>query len=122
MVPPLVLGGAAAAGLFAPIQAALLGAVKPQEQGQASGVAMVIRELGGVIGVAVLGTVFAAHGSTASASDFLAGVRPALLVGAAIAALGALAAISLPRARRTSREPIFNHPRTPIDLATEELS
>jgi hypothetical protein len=86
--------------LFAPIQAALLGAVKPEEQGQASGVAMVIRELGGVIGVAVLGTVFAAHGTTASPGGFVHGFRPALFAGAAIAAVGALAAAALPRARR----------------------
>lgn len=63
LAPALALAGVAAAGSFAPIQSALLGAVKPEEQGQASGVAMVIRELGGVIGVAVLGTVFAATGA-----------------------------------------------------------
>src|SRR5581483_7986669 len=78
IAPALVLAGVAAAGLFAPIQAALLDAVEPQEQGQASGVATVIRELGGVIGIAVLGTVFAARGSTASAHQFLTGFRPAL--------------------------------------------
>jgi EmrB/QacA subfamily drug resistance transporter len=100
IAPALALAGVAAAGLFAPIQAALLGAVEPEEHGQASGVAMVIRELGGVIGVAALGTVFAAHGSTASAGDFLAGFRPALLTGAGAAAVGSLAAASLPRARR----------------------
>jgi hypothetical protein len=122
IAPALALGGVAAAGLFAPIQAALLGVVKPQEQGQASGVAMVVRELGGVIGVAVLGTVFASHGSAASADEFLAGFRPALFAGAAIAGLGTLAAVSLPRARREEREPISNHPRTRTELATEELS
>jgi predicted MFS family arabinose efflux permease len=100
IAPALVLAGVAAAGLFAPIQAALLGAVAPQEQGQASGVATVIRELGGVLGVAVLGAVFAAHGSTSSADAFLAGFRPALLAGAAVAACGGLAAALLPRAKR----------------------
>jgi EmrB/QacA subfamily drug resistance transporter len=112
IAPALVLAGVAAAGLFAPIQAALLAAVKPEEQGQASGVAMVIRELGGVIGVAVLGTVFAAHGSTASPGEFLAGLRPALLAGAGAAAIGVLAALSLPRVRRshlrTELEPLPN--------------
>lgn len=122
LAPALALAGVAAAGSFAPIQSALLGAVKPEEQGQASGVAMVIRELGGVIGVAVLGTVFAAHGSTASANGFLAGFRPALLAGAAIAALGTLAAVSLPTARQSARELVFNRSRTRPDLATEEIS
>jgi len=119
IAPPLALAGVAAAGLFAPIQAALLAAVKPQEQGQASGVAMVIRELGGVIGVATLGTVFAAHGSTASAGEFLAGFRPALLAAAAAAALGVLAAASLPRSRddraRTELQPLPT-----LDPATNE--
>jgi hypothetical protein len=63
---------------------------------------MVIRELGGVIGIALLGTVFAAHGSTASPHQFLTGFRPALMGGAAGAAVGALAATALPR---TSRRP-----------------
>jgi hypothetical protein len=84
--------------------------VAPEEQGQASGVAMVIRELGGVIGVAVLGTVFASYGSTASARQFLTGFRPALMAGAAAAALGALAAASLPRATRRMRARTELHP------------
>lgn len=100
IAPPLALAGVAVAGLFAPIQASLLGAVQPQEQGQASGVAMVIRELGGVIGVAILGTIFAAHGSTSSPQAFLAGFRPAVIGGSIAAAIGALAAASLPRAAR----------------------
>jgi MFS family permease len=103
IAPALALAGVAGAGLFAPIQTALLGAVAPQEQGKASGVATVIRELGGVLGVAVLGAVFAAHGSTGSADAFLAGFRPAMVVGAAVAAAGAFAASLLPRASRASR-------------------
>jgi EmrB/QacA subfamily drug resistance transporter len=110
VAPALALAGMAAAGLFAPIQAALLTAVKPEEQGQASGVAMVIRELGGVIGVAVLGSVFAAHGSTASPGEFVTGFHAAVLTGAGAAAVGVLAATSLPRARRngvrTELEPV----------------
>jgi EmrB/QacA subfamily drug resistance transporter len=100
VAPALALAGVAAAGLFAPIQAALLTAVRPPERGQASGVAMVIRELGGVIGVAVLGTVFAAHGSTASPGAFVTGFHAAVLTGAGAAAVGVLAAASLPRASR----------------------
>jgi EmrB/QacA subfamily drug resistance transporter len=110
IAPALVLAGVAAAGLFAPIQAALLAAVAPEEQGQASGVATVIRELGGVIGIAVLGTVFASHGSTASTQQFLTGFRPALMTGAAAAAVGAFAAASLPRATRRPRPRAELHP------------
>jgi EmrB/QacA subfamily drug resistance transporter len=98
VAPALALAGVAGAGLFAPIQATLLAAVRPSEQGQASGVATMIRELGGVLGIAVMGAVFAASGSSGSAKAFLAGFRPALLIGAAVAAGGAIAATLLPRA------------------------
>ena len=44
-----------------PAANAVLGAVRPEEAGQASGATNAIRELGGVLGVAVLATVFAAQ-------------------------------------------------------------
>ena len=97
LAPALVILGVAAACMFTPAQAALLAAVAPEEQGQASGAATAIRELGGVIGVAVLGGVFAANGSLASPDSFLAGIRPAIALAAAIAAAGALLAVALPR-------------------------
>jgi hypothetical protein len=81
-----------------PIQATLLGAVEPARQGQASGAAVAFRELGGVLGVAVLASVFGAHGSVASAGAFVDGARPAFLVAAAVAAAAALLALGL-RAR-----------------------
>ena len=77
IAPALALAGVAGAALFAPVQAALLAAVTPHEQGQASGLATVIRELGGVLGIAVLGAVFAANGSTSSPQQFISGFRPA---------------------------------------------
>jgi MFS family permease len=98
LVPGLVLVGAGAACLFVPIQATLLGAVAPDRQGQASGAATAFRELGGVLGVAVLASVFSAHGDTATAAGFLAGFRPALAVGALAAAAAGVVALGL-RAR-----------------------
>jgi hypothetical protein len=83
-----------------------------QEQGKASGVSTVLREVGGVLGVAILATVFAAHGSTRSAAAFLAGTRPAFALGAAAAAAGTLAAACLPRARQAPAPELAALPAT----------
>jgi hypothetical protein len=99
LVAPLALAGAGAAVFFAPLTTAMLAAVRPQEQGQASGAATAIRELAVVFGVAVLGLVFAGHGGYASRADFTAGFVPAMWLGAGLAAAGLLAALSLPRGR-----------------------
>jgi MFS family permease len=95
LVPGFVLVGAGAACLFVPIQATLLGAVEPARHGQVSGAATAFRELGGVLGVAVLASVFSAHGSTATAAEFLAGFRPALATGAFAVVVAALVALGL---------------------------
>lgn len=50
--------------------------------------------------IAVLTTVFAGHGSYASASSFVAGLRPATRIGAAVVAAGAVAAMLIPHRRR----------------------
>ena len=72
--------------VFAPSANAILSAVRPEEAGQASGATNAIRELGGVMGVAVLATIFSAHGSYASPQAFSDGVVAALPIGAAVLA------------------------------------
>jgi hypothetical protein len=57
---------------------------------------MTMRELGGTLGVAIAAGVFSTNGSTATARDFLAGTRPALLVAALTVAAASLAALALP--------------------------
>jgi len=56
-------------------------------------------ELAAVVGVAVLGLVFAGHGGYASRADFVGGFVPAMWVGAVLAAVGVLAATALPAHR-----------------------
>ena len=83
----------------------------PRRPGQASGATNAIREVGGVMGVAILAAVFAGAGSTPPPPGLIAGVQPALWVGAAVLAAGALAALLVPgsgaarrlRRRRPSR-------------------
>ena len=60
-----------------------------------------MRQLGGVLGIAVTVAVFGARGGYASAADFVAGFRGALLAAAAMSLLGALAGLALPARRST---------------------
>ena len=62
LVAPFVLSGAGMGLYFAPVANVILSAVRPEEEGQASGASNAIRELGGVFGVAVLASVFAHYG------------------------------------------------------------
>ena len=105
LVPPLVLAGTGSAVFFAPLAAAMLSAVAPEEHGQASGAATAIRELAAVFGVAVLSLVFTGQGGYTSRADFVAGFVPAMWLAAALAAVGVLAAAALPRAAGRPREP-----------------
>jgi MFS family permease len=97
LIVPFVLAGTGMALVFAPAANAVLASVPPAAAGQASGAANAIRELGGVIGVAVLASVFSAHGSYVSPEAFTNGLVSALPVGAAFLAAGALLALLVPR-------------------------
>lgn len=96
LVPGFVLAGVGMGLFFAPTASVVLGAVRRDQEGKASGVNNTIREIGGVFGVAVLASVFTANGSYASPSAFVDGLVPAVAVGAAVAALGAVVALALP--------------------------
>jgi EmrB/QacA subfamily drug resistance transporter len=107
LVAPFVLAGTGMALVFAPTANAVLNAVRPQEAGQASGATNAIREVGGVLGIAVLASVFSAHGSYASPQAFTDGMTSAIWVGAAVLAAGALLALLVPgRQRAESEEPM----------------
>jgi EmrB/QacA subfamily drug resistance transporter len=100
LVVPFALAGAGMAMVFAPAANAVLASVGPAEAGQASGATNAIREFGGVLGVAILASVFSAHGSYATPSSFAAGLTAALPVGAAFLAAGAVIALLVPRPSR----------------------
>ena len=101
---PFVMAGAGMSLCFAPSASAVLASVRPEQAGQASGVANAVRELGGVFGVAVLSSVFASSGSYASPQAFVDGADPAVTVGALVVFTGALlAAVALPSRERVRR-------------------
>jgi nitrate/nitrite transporter NarK len=99
VVVPFFLSGIGMALFFAPVANVVLSAVRPTEEGQASGANNAIRELGGVFGVAVLASVFARVGGYQSGQTFVDGMNPAILVGAGVVALGAVAAFAIPNHR-----------------------
>jgi EmrB/QacA subfamily drug resistance transporter len=104
LVTPFILSGIGMALYFAPVANVVLSTVRPEEEGQASGANNAIRELGGVFGVAVLASVFAHYGGYGSGESFVAGLTPAIYVGAALVAAGALAALGVQRKQRPPQE------------------
>jgi len=103
MLGPFVLGGAGMALVFAPSASAVLSSVRVDQAGQASGANNAIREVGGVLGVAVLASVFTGAGGYTSPQAFVNGLVPAVWVGVAVLAAGALTALLLPfNTRRAS--------------------
>jgi EmrB/QacA subfamily drug resistance transporter len=106
LVVPFIMAGVGMALFFAPSANVVLSAVRPREEGQASGANNAIRELGGVFGVAVLASVFAQVGGYATGASFVDGMNAAVLVGAAMVGLGAIAAFAVPSRPRRSEEPV----------------
>ena len=102
LIIPFVLAGSGMALVFAPSANAVLASVRTSQTGQASGATNAIRELGGVLGIAVLATVFTSHGSYLSPQAYINGLAPALWVGAVVLAAGALIAAVLPFNTRES--------------------
>jgi EmrB/QacA subfamily drug resistance transporter len=99
MIAPFVLGGLGMGLFFAPITRLVLGFVPARLEGVASGTSNAVRQLGTVLGVAVLGAIFSAQGGYASGEQFVDGVVPAATVGAVALAAGAILALAIPRPR-----------------------
>jgi EmrB/QacA subfamily drug resistance transporter len=113
LIVPFAFAGVGMALFFAPVANVVLGAVRQEEEGKASGANNAIRELGGVFGVAVLASIFAQAGGYSTHETFVDGMATAVYVGAAVVAAGAVAAFSIPRKQRPrtdeapTREPAF---------------
>jgi hypothetical protein len=94
-----------------------MGSVPLQEAGVASGTNSMLRELGGVLGIAVLASVFARQGVYQSPRVFIDGFTNALWVGVGFSALGLVAALLAPTRRRTALASAVS-----VALAVEEPS
>ncbi|MFK0156351.1 MFS transporter [Streptomyces sp. NPDC090493] len=103
LVPALVLCGLGMTCYFTPTAHMVMSAVDAGERGMASGSISALRELGGVLGIAVLASVFSAHGDLTTADRFTDGMVPAVWTGVALIACGALAVLLVPRRPRDVR-------------------
>jgi EmrB/QacA subfamily drug resistance transporter len=99
LVGPFVVSGIGMSLFFAPVANVVFSSVRPEEEGQASGANNAIRELGGVFGVAVVAAVFASYGGYRSGVTFVNGMNAAVWIGAAVVALGSVAAFAIGKRR-----------------------
>jgi EmrB/QacA subfamily drug resistance transporter len=104
MLAPFIVAGVGVSMAIPAAQNSVIGSVDPDAIGKAAGVNTMMRELGGVFGIAVAVAVFAGFGSYVSPQEFVDGFAPAIGVAAALAFLGSIAALGLP-ARRTVSTP-----------------
>jgi EmrB/QacA subfamily drug resistance transporter len=110
ILPGLMVGGLGMAITMAPTMTAAMGSVPVDKAGVGSAVINSMRQVGGALGIAVMGTVVAtqvtvAPGAPGYASEFVDGYHRALLVGAVMLAAGAaIAVLTVGRTRRTDAE------------------
>jgi len=95
-VLPSVVAGVGVSMAIPSAQNSVIGSVAQHDVGKAAGANSMMRELGGVFGIAVGVAVFAGAGSYASADAFLDGFAPAIAVVAVLSLAGALVALFLP--------------------------
>jgi len=100
LLGPFIVAGVGVSMAIPSAQNSVVGTIANDSLGKAAGVNSMMRELGGVFGIAVVVAVFAAAGSYVSASTFADGFGPAIGVSSGLAVCGALAALALPGRRR----------------------
>ena len=116
LIAPLILAGSGASVAIPATMSAVMTSVPPKAIGQASGTLNMLRQLGGVFGIAICAAVFAARGGYASPAEFTRGFGPAMGACAGLALLGAAAALVIPSRRRPSEA----EPQLPIAPAVLE--
>jgi EmrB/QacA subfamily drug resistance transporter len=125
LIAPFVITGIGMAFVFSMAPEAVLASVRRQDAGKASGATNAIREVGAVMGVAVLASVFAANGGYESPQAFTEGMVAALPIAVVVLTAGAALALLAPgpscrpqkQRRFRSRSPRRTRP-TPSRLGT----
>jgi EmrB/QacA subfamily drug resistance transporter len=105
LLPAMILGGVGMASTMSPMTAAAMGAVPVDKAGVGSGVLNSFRQVGGSLGIALIGAIVASfvHPSTAhtlaGAQDYVNGLHAGLAVSAAISFAAAIVAVVTVRTR-----------------------
>jgi EmrB/QacA subfamily drug resistance transporter len=102
LVVPFIICGVGMTLFFVPLASLVLSAVPTSLEGIASGANSAFRELGGVLGIAVLGAVFSGHGSYLSGEDYVHGLTAAVYAGGFVVMLGVISALLIPGRRRAA--------------------
>jgi EmrB/QacA subfamily drug resistance transporter len=122
LLPGFLILGVGIGFSFVPISIAALAGVKPAEAGLASGLINTSQQIGGALGIAALSTIATSRTADSVGSGsalpvaLVDGFQSAFLVGAIVAALGLVAALTLIRkdelavevASELSREPVLD--------------
>jgi hypothetical protein len=99
MLAPFIVAGVGVSMAIPSAQNSVVGSMSADEVGKAAGANSMMRELGGVFGIAIAVAVFAGAGSYASVSAFADGFQPAILVAAGLSLVGAFIGLALPGRR-----------------------
>ncbi|MEO8290124.1 MAG: MFS transporter [Gaiellaceae bacterium] len=107
--PGLVLGGFGMALSMTPTTAAAMGSVAVDKAGVGSAVLNSMRQIGGSLGIAIMGAIVASYisapiGSPAAPAEFIQGFQRALEVAAVIAFAAAVVAVATVRKFRHAEE------------------
>jgi MFS family permease len=93
LLPALLLGGLGMALSMAPLTSAAMGSIPVDKAGVGSAVINSMRQIGGSVGLAVMGAIIASQGAATAAAPFtIAGFQLGLRVSAGIAACGCVIA------------------------------
>ena len=107
LLPGLLLGGVGMGMTMTPVTAAAMSAVPVDKAGVGSAVLNSARQVGGSLGIAVMGSI------VASASSYLVGFHDALRVGSFLCLVGAVVAVTAIRKVEHPSEPAREAPRWP---------
>ena len=109
LLPAMILGGVGMASTMTPMTAAALSSVPVDKAGVGSGMLNTFRQVGGSLGIAVMGAILASGSASALADGatrvegFMNGLHHALYVAAVIAFAGALVAAVMVRSHARQR-------------------
>jgi EmrB/QacA subfamily drug resistance transporter len=112
LLPAMLLGGIGMSAAMAPTTAAAMGSVRPEKAGVGSAVLNSMRQVGGSLGIAIMGAIVAAGVKSSLASGeprpvaFVHGFHHALNVAAVITLVGAAVAYATLQHARHRPEPV----------------
>ena len=102
VLAPFIVAGVGVSMAIPAAQNSVVGAVAADAIGKAAGANSMMRELGGVFGIAAAVAIFGGAGSYASAASFVDGFGPAIGVAAGLSLVGAIIGLALPARREAT--------------------